>query len=107
MNECTPISRTITDAAKLAEASGLPYRLTPSTISVKGEWDELFLLIRKCHERVRALTPHVMTTISIEDEDGLMDKIEDGSRAIEEKITNPATGWKPKIRNIKPSKNQI
>jgi hypothetical protein len=48
-----------------------------------------------------------MTTISIEDEDGPLNKLEDLSHSLEEKITHPVSGWKPKIRNIKPSTNQV
>ena len=107
INECTPISRNVADIVKLVETSGLSYRLTTSTVCVEGEWEELLSLIRKCHEHVRAETSHVMTTISIEDEEGPLNKLEDLSRSLEEKITHPVSGWKPKIRNIKPSTNQV
>ena len=105
VNELTPISRAMTEVLKLVEASGVPYRLTSSTVSLEGTWEELFLLIRKCHERVREQASHVMTTISIEDEEGITAKIGESSRSLEEKITHPEKGWTPKIRNVRPSQS--
>lgn len=91
------------DVVKLVEASGIPYRITPSAVCLEGTWEELILLIRKCHERALERDPHVMTTISIDDEKGSMNVLGESSRLIEEKVTNPSKGWKPKIRNVKPS----
>ncbi|MCC2643424.1 MAG: hypothetical protein K0S45_3837 [Nitrospira sp.] len=60
----------IAPAIALIESSGLRYQLTQSGTCLEGEWDRVMPLIRRCHDLVREGSPHVITTIKIEDEDG-------------------------------------
>ena len=104
VHEYTQITREMAAVMKLVEFSELPYQLTPSAVCVEGEWEELLSLIRKCHECVREASPHVLTTISIEDEEGFPEKIARDIRSVEEKLRHPLKGREPKIRHVKPSK---
>jgi len=89
------------------QSLGTSYRLAHSSVSVEGEWELVFLLIQKCHERVREQSSHVITTVSIQDEEGAIDKLGESSRSVEGKISHTESVWNPKIRNIKPSKDQL
>ncbi len=42
-------------------------------------------LVRRCHERVRRDSPHVITTIRIEDDQGASDKLQRNITSVEEK----------------------
>jgi len=81
----THLSARIAEALKIVDASGLRYELTPMGTCVEGEWDEVFEVIRLCHDRVRGLSPHVFTTIRIEDEEGQRDKLIRNVASVEEK----------------------
>ena len=89
------VSGEIAEALKLVDASGLPYQLTPTGTCVEGEWDEVIPLVRRCHARVREMSPHVVTTIKIEDEDGALDKITRNVASVEEKVGHSLTHTHP------------
>jgi uncharacterized protein (TIGR00106 family) len=80
------VSGQIAEALKIIEASGLPYQLTPAGTCIEGEWNEVMSVIQKCHERVRETTPHLVTTIKIEDDHGERDKLTRNVASVEEKV---------------------
>ena len=80
------ISSAIAPAIALIETSGLPYQLTPSGTCIEGEWDRVMPLIRRCHDRVRESSPHVITMIKIEDEEGAHDKLTRNVESVREII---------------------
>lgn len=82
----THVSGEIAEALKIVDASGLPYLLTPSATCIEGDWDEVMTLVRRCHDRVRELTPHVITMVKIEDEEGARDKLTRNVASVEEKV---------------------
>jgi uncharacterized protein (TIGR00106 family) len=79
------ISPRIAEALKIVDASGLRYQLTPMGTCVEGDWDEVLNVIRLCHDRLRGLSPHVFTTIRIEDEEGQRDKLTANVSSVEQK----------------------
>jgi len=79
----------LAEAPKLVDPSGLPYVLTPSGTCIDGEWDEVMTLVRRCHERVRRSSPHVLTSIRIEDEEGGRDQLTRNIASVEEKLGRP------------------
>lgn len=82
----THLSDEIAEVVKLVDESGLPYQLTPSGTCIEGEWDEVMTLVRRCHDRARGFSPHVITTLQIEDEEGATDKLARNVSSVEEKV---------------------
>lgn len=82
---------------KLIDESGLPYQLTPSSTCIEGEWDEVMPLIRRCHERARKGSSHVVTFIKLEEDDGERDKLTGNVKSVEEKFGH-ALNTEPKKR---------
>ncbi len=82
----THLSGELAKVLKLVDESGLPYQLTPSGTCIEGGWDELMPLIRQCHERARKASPHVVTLIKLEDDEGEQQKLTRNVASIEEKI---------------------
>jgi len=85
----THSSAEIAKVLKLVEESGLPYQLTPSGTCIEGDWDEIMPLARQCHERARKGSPHVVTFIKIEDDEGERNKLSRNVSSVEEKIGHP------------------
>lgn len=83
------ISREVAEAVKIVDESGLPYQLTPTGTCIEGDWDEVMRVIRRCHERVRQMAPHLMTMINIEDEQGVRDKLKHNIASVEQKVGHP------------------
>lgn len=85
----TSASDEIAEVLRIVDDSGLPYLLTPSGTCIEGEWDEVMPLVRRCHERVRERSPHLVTTLRIEDEQGARDKLRSNVVSVEEKVGKP------------------
>jgi uncharacterized protein (TIGR00106 family) len=98
------ISSAIAPAISLIERSGLPYQLTPSGTCIEGDWDRVMPLIRRCHDRVRQSSPHVITMIKIEDEEGQNQKLSRNISSVQEIIGQPqASGKAPITAETPPS----
>lgn len=64
------ISSELAKVMRLVDDSGLDYRLGPMCTVLEGEWGPVMELIRRCHQRVRAGSARVMTTIKVDDRKG-------------------------------------
>ena len=83
------LSGEIAKALDLIDSSGLRYQLTATATLIEGEWDEVMPLIRRCHERMRESSSHIITTIKIEDDAGEQNKIRRNVASVEEKVGRP------------------
>ncbi len=64
------LSEDVARVIDLIDRSGVEYRLTAMGTIVEGEPDQVWALIRRCHETARAASRRVITTISIDDREG-------------------------------------
>ena len=76
-------SADLAELLKIIDTSGLRYLLTPCGTCMEGEWDQIVDVVAKCHTRARAISPHVLTTIRIEDEEGAIDKLTGNVKSVE------------------------
>jgi uncharacterized protein (TIGR00106 family) len=83
------LSGEIAKALDLIDKSGLRYQLTASATLIEGEWDEVMQLIRRCHERMRESSSHIITNIKIEDDAGEQNKLRRNVISVEEKVGRP------------------
>ena len=84
------LSGAVADLLKIVHASGLAYQLTPLGTCVEGEWEDLFALVKRCHEKARESATHVVTTIRLEDDAGETGKLQKNVRSVEEKLGHRA-----------------
>ena len=61
------LSTLLADVAQLIDRSGLDYRVGPMGTVVEGEWDQIMLLAKQCHQTLLQSADRVMTTIRIDD----------------------------------------
>lgn len=61
------LSAEVARVLDLVDRSGLPYQLTAMGTIVEGDWDEVFGLIKRCHEAVRGSSGRVSTRIVVDD----------------------------------------
>jgi uncharacterized protein (TIGR00106 family) len=89
LGEGSHIGSELADILGLVDASGLPYQLTPTGTCIEGEWEPVMNLVRDCHERAREGSQHVITTITIEDEAGAINKLTTNVATLEQKLGRP------------------
>jgi uncharacterized protein (TIGR00106 family) len=79
----THMSKDLAEILKIVDDSHIRYALTPFGTCMEGEWDELMAVVKKCHECARSLSRHILTTIRIEDEAGVDNKLVDNVASVE------------------------
>lgn len=79
----THLSHDLGEVLKVIDDAGVPYLLTPLGTCIEGEWDQVMPLIKRCHEMARSMSPHVFTTLRIEDEEGATNKIKENGASVE------------------------
>jgi uncharacterized protein (TIGR00106 family) len=79
----THLSKDLAEILKIIDDSEVRYCLTPFGTCLEGEWDQVMEIAKRCHSQARSVSKHVMTTIRIEDEDGVNDKLIANVAAVE------------------------
>lgn len=82
------VSGEIAEAVKVVAASGLPYQLTAAGTCMEGPWDEVMRVIRQAHNRVRQLSPHVVTVIKVEEDRDRGHKLVDNVTSVTKKLNS-------------------
>ena len=55
------------EAVKVVKASGLEYSVTPMSVVVQGEWNQVMDTARKCHEQSLASNDRIAFNIRLDD----------------------------------------
>lgn len=71
---------------EIIDASGLPYRLNPMGTVVEGEWDEVFDLVKRCHERMAEDCKRISLSIKVDSRKGPGGRIENKTASVEERL---------------------
>jgi uncharacterized protein (TIGR00106 family) len=80
------LSEDVAAVVDLVDRSGLEYRLTAMGTVVEGPPDEVWSLIRKCHEAMRDRARRVITRIDIDDRAGAEGRITGKVEAVERRL---------------------
>ena len=58
------VSEYVAECERLIDAAGLESELHPYGTVIQGEWDDVFAVVKQCHERIHAMgAPRVFTAI--------------------------------------------
>jgi uncharacterized protein (TIGR00106 family) len=80
---------------EVVDRSGLRYQLGPGSTCIEGAWESVLPVIRACHEEARRASPHVVTLLRIEDDQGQRDKIRTNVESVEAKVGKPLERSQP------------
>jgi uncharacterized protein (TIGR00106 family) len=80
------LSKYVAESMELIEASGLDYEVHAMGTLVEGPADEIFALIRKCHDNMLRHGDRVITNIKIDDRKDAKNRIKGKVRSVEEKL---------------------
>ncbi len=76
----------LAEVLRIVDESGLPYKVNPMGTVVEGEWDELFRLVKKCHETLMKKEERVLTTIAVDDRKGKPNRLEEKVKSVEKRL---------------------
>lgn len=82
------VSRYIAACERVLEQSGLVYQLHANGTNIEGEWEAVFVAVRRCHEVVHEMgAPRIQSMISVgtrtDKEQSLDDKVISVARRLE------------------------
>jgi len=69
------LSEAVAEVIDVIDRSGITYQLTSMGTIVEGEPDEVWGLLRRCHETMRGSHARVVTHIAIDDREAATDSI--------------------------------
>lgn len=65
----------VAKAVKIINNSELDYQLTSMGTIIEGEWDEIMVLIKKCHDEIKNFAERVVTNIVIDDRKDMKNRL--------------------------------
>jgi uncharacterized protein (TIGR00106 family) len=80
------VSAFVSRSLDIVDHSGLPYRMTPMGTIVEGEWDQVFQVIRACHERMRRDCDRITTAIRVDYRAGASGRLESKVDSVEARL---------------------
>jgi uncharacterized protein (TIGR00106 family) len=80
------LSKDVAKIIDLIHNSGIRYQTHAMGTLVEGEWDEIFALIKKCHNLLRADHSRVLTRIVIDDKQDATDRITGKIDSVEKQL---------------------
>ena len=73
----------VAEILEIIDASGLDYRLGAMQTTVEGDPDAVLALVMKCHRRMLAKAPRVLTHITIDDRPGATGRLDGKVKDVE------------------------
>jgi uncharacterized protein (TIGR00106 family) len=90
MDKGPSLSEYVAPMLDIIDRSGLDYVLAPMGTVVEGEPDEIWALLRRCHEEMARISKRVLTTVRIDEKKGgsglLLGKIESVEKKLGRKL---------------------
>ena len=81
------LSTYVAECVRIVEKSGLKYQLTPMSTIVEGDPDRVMNAIMNCHHKVRSMSRRVVTSIEIDDREGMMDAMDHKVASVNTKLS--------------------
>ncbi len=83
------IGQDLAELLRIIDASGLDYRLTAAGTILEGDWDQVMVVARKCHEEMRKKTERVVTLIKVDDYADRVGRLSAAVESVERKARKP------------------
>lgn len=80
------VSPYVAKSLKIIEASGLDYRLHAMGTVIEGEWDEVFDVVRQCHEAMAVDCDRVTCSIKVDARKGASGRLTSKVKSIETQL---------------------
>ena len=82
------LSPYVAECERMIRASGLSSTLHAYGTNIEGEWDEVFAVVKRCHERIHEMgAPRITTTIKIGTRTDRAQSLQDKVDSVNAKLT--------------------
>jgi uncharacterized protein (TIGR00106 family) len=82
------VSPYIAECEKIIARAGLKSHLHAYGTNIEGEWDQVFQVIRQCHEKIHDMgAPRITTTLKLGTRTDRHQSMDDKVRSVEEKLS--------------------
>lgn len=83
------VSEYVAECQRIIEAAGLNAHLHAYGTNIEGEWDDVFAVVKQCHEKVHAMgAPRISTTIKLGTRTDKVQTIQDKVQSVAEKLSS-------------------
>lgn len=83
----TSVSKYVAQCHEIINAAGLKNRLHAYGTNIEGEWDKVFDVVKKCHEKIHEMgAPRITTTIKAGTRSDREQTMDDKVESVKEKI---------------------
>lgn len=83
------VSAYIAECERLISAAGLSAQLHPYGTVIEGEWDAVFAVVKRCHEKVHAMgAPRVFTTLKVGTRTDRLQTMQDKIDSVQAKLAD-------------------
>ncbi len=86
MGKGESISADVAKVIDLIDKSGLHYKTHAMGTLVEGEWEQVMLLIKQCHDLLKGNSPRVYTRIAIDDKGSKTEMMTEKLQSVENKL---------------------
>jgi uncharacterized protein (TIGR00106 family) len=81
------VSKYVAECQKILKEAGLKYLMHGYGTNVEGEWEEVFDVIKKCHDKLHDMgVPRISTSIKLGTRTDKQQSIKDKIESVEEKL---------------------
>ncbi len=80
------LSPVIARVLRIVAKSGVHYKANPMGTVLEGSWDEVMVVIKKCHDEVMKDAERAVTSITIDDRKGVEQRMEKKLESVERKL---------------------
>jgi uncharacterized protein (TIGR00106 family) len=81
------VSKYIAEIQKILNQSGLNFKMHAYGTNIEGEWDEVFAVVKKCHQVVHEMgAPRISSSLRIGTRVDRMQTMEDKIKSVENKL---------------------
>ena len=80
------LSPVVARVLKIVAESGVNYRANPMGTVLEGSWDEVMEVIKKCHDEAMKEGGRVVTSIKIDEREGVEQRMEEKLGSVERKL---------------------
>lgn len=83
------VSQYVAHSLDIVDRSGLDYQLTAMGTLIEGEWDQVFSVIKACHQRMQEDCHRISTLIKIDYREKGKGRLSSKVESVEEKLGRP------------------
>ncbi len=84
------VSEYVAECERLIAAAGLEAQLHPYGTVIEGEWDAVFAVVKRCHERVHEMgAPRVFTSLKVGTRTDREQTMQDKLDSVRAKLAQP------------------